>query len=120
MPEAAAAGVKMVAGDDFGTPIMPHGDYAAELAFYVKQLGIPALDVIRWATGNGAELMGLGDDLGRIEAGRLADVVVVDGDPLQDITCLAEAGNVLAVLKGGKVVKDLLGRSSSPLAHTAR
>ena len=115
MPEAAAAGVKMVVGDDFGTPIMPHGDYNAELELYVKQLGIPALDVIRWATGNGAELMGLGDDAGRIEAGRLADVVVVDGDPLQDITRLSDPANVLAVLKGGEVMKDILVESASPL-----
>jgi imidazolonepropionase-like amidohydrolase len=116
MPEAAAAGVKMVVGDDFGTPIMPHGDYAAELIFYVKELGIPALDVIRWATVNGAELMGLGDELGRIEVGRLADIAVVDGDPLQDITCLADSANVLAVLKGGEVVKDGLVETVSPLS----
>jgi imidazolonepropionase-like amidohydrolase len=114
MPEAAAAGVKMVVGDDFGTPIMPHGDYGAELVFYVKQLGIPALDVIRWATGNGAELMGLGDELGRIEAGRLADLVVLDGDPLQDITCLEGSANVLAVLKGGELVKDCLVETLNP------
>ncbi|HJO25414.1 MAG: amidohydrolase family protein [Myxococcota bacterium] len=119
MPDAVAAGVKMVVGDDFGTPIMPHGDYAAELVFYVKQLGISPLEVIRWATSNGAELMGHGGDLGRIEAGRLADVVVLDGDPLQDITCLADPANVLAVLKGGEVVKDLLGEPQSPLAVRA-
>ena len=57
IPEAARAGVKMVVGDGYGTPIMPHGDYGAELELYIKQLGIPALDVIRWATKNGAELM---------------------------------------------------------------
>ncbi len=116
MVDAAAAGVKMVVGDDYGVPIMPHGDYGAELVFYVKQLGIPALDVIRWAAGNGAELMGLGDEAGRIEVGRLADLVVVSGDPLQDITCLADAANVLAVLKGGEVMKDRLVASASGLA----
>ncbi len=109
MPEAAAAGVRMVVGDDFGTPLMPHGDYASELEFYVKQLGIPAQEVIRWATRNGAELMGMGGEAGSIEPGRLADLLVVDGDPLGDITCLKDAKNLLAILKGGSFVKDALG-----------
>jgi imidazolonepropionase-like amidohydrolase len=108
VPEAAAAGVKLVVGDDFGTPVMPHGDYGSELEIYVKQLGIPALDVIRWATVNGAELMGLGDQGGSVEAGRLADLVVVQGDPLHDITCLKDPANVLAVLKDGRFLKDRL------------
>ena len=103
-------------GDDSGTPILPHGDYGAELTFYVKQLGIPAMDVIRWSAGNGYALLGLGDAGGRIEPGRLADVVVVDGDPLQDITCLEGESRVLAVLKGGEVLKDRLAPSGSPLA----
>jgi imidazolonepropionase-like amidohydrolase len=109
MPEAAAAGVKLVVGDDFGTPLMPHGDYASELEFYVKQLGIPAQQVIQWATRNGAELIGMGAELGTVEPGKLADLLVVDGDPLRDITCLKDARNVRAILKDGAFVKDGLG-----------
>ncbi len=112
MPEAARAGVPMVVGDDFGTPIMPHGDYAAELELYVKRLGIAPLDVIRWATRNGAELMGLGTETGTIEAGKLADLVVVDGDPLVDIGCLAERENLKAILLGGRFVQDRLAERS--------
>lgn len=108
LPEAAAAGVKLVIGDDFGTPVMPHGDYASELEFYVKQLGIGAQEVIRWATQNGAELLGMKDELGSVEEGKLADLVVVRGDPLADITCLKDPSNVQAVLKDGAFVKDRL------------
>jgi imidazolonepropionase-like amidohydrolase len=108
MVEAAKAGVKMVVGDDFGTPIMPHGDYAAELELYVKRLGIAPVDVIGWATRNGAELMGLGGEAGTIEAGRLADLVIVDGDPLVDIGCLADQANLRAILLGGEWVKNHL------------
>ena len=108
MPEAARAGVKMVIGDDFGTPIMPHGDYIPELELYVKRLGIPPLDVLRWATRNGAELMGLGDEAGLIETGRLADLVIVRGDPLVDIACLADRSNLKAILLGGQWIKNEL------------
>jgi imidazolonepropionase-like amidohydrolase len=111
LPEAVAAGVKLVVGDDFGTPVMPHGDYASELEIYVKQLGIAPLDVIRWATVNGAAVMGMGDELGSVEEGRLADLVVVKGDPLHDITCLKDPANVQAVLKGGVFVKDRLAQA---------
>jgi len=111
VPEAAQAGVKLVVGDDYGTPIMPHGDYGAELELYVKELGIPALDVIRWATKNGAELMDMGDELGTVEEGKLADLIIVAGDPGRDISCLRYPDNVLAVLKGGDWVKNELARS---------
>jgi imidazolonepropionase-like amidohydrolase len=108
MPEAARAGVKMLVGDDFGTPIMPHGDYIPELELYVKKLGMPPLDVLRWATKNGAEAMGLGEETGTVEAGKLADLVIVDGDPLVDIACLAPRENLKAVLLGGSWIKDEL------------
>lgn len=108
MVTAAKAGVKMVVGDDFGTPIMPHGDYIAEFELYVKRLGLSPLEVIGWATRNGAELMGLGEEAGIIEAGRLADLVIVDGDPLVDIGCLAKQDNLRAILLGGRWIKNLL------------
>ncbi len=108
MPEAARAGVRMVVGDDYGTPIMPHGDYAPELELYVKKLGIPPLDVIRWATKNGSELMQTPEDTGTIEAGKLADLLVVDGDPLVDISCLGDKDNLKAILLGGRFEKNEL------------
>ena len=72
---------------------------------YVKQLGVPASDVLGWATANGAVAMGLGEELGRITEGRLADLVVVDGDPLSDIGALR---NPVAVMKAGRLVVDQL------------
>jgi len=104
MPEAARAGIPMVIGDDFGTPPMPHGDYAPEITFYVKQLGIAPLDVIRWATVNGYAAMGLGDEGGTIEQGRLADLLVIDGDPSADITCLGDRSRLDLVMKDGDLV----------------
>lgn len=101
LPEVDAAGVKLVCGDDFGTVFLQHGEYASELVFYVKEVGIPPKDVLRWATRNGADLFANGDEFGAVEEGKLADLLVVDGDPLSDIACLEDATKLHAVLKGG-------------------
>jgi imidazolonepropionase-like amidohydrolase len=106
LPQANAAGVKLLIGDDYGARGLPHGRYAEELALYVNEIGIPALDVIRWATKHGAEAMGMGSQTGTLEAGKLADLLVVDGDPLADITVLQDHARLLAIFKGGVAVKD--------------
>ncbi len=105
LPKANAAGVKFVIGDDFGTAAMPHGDYAKELEAYTNGVGISPLDVIRWATINGAELLGMKNDLGTIEPGKLADLLVVNGDPSSDITVLQDRANLHVIMKGGKFVE---------------
>jgi len=106
LPVAARAGVKLVLGDDYGAVGFPHGIYGEELEFYVKVAGMDALDVIRWATVNGAELMGRGHELGRVAAGMLADLLVVDGDPVADISVLRDGSRIAAIMKDGSFVKD--------------
>jgi imidazolonepropionase-like amidohydrolase len=108
LPAANAAGVKLLCGDDYGAIGLPHGRYADELEFYVKEAGIPPLDVLRWATRHGAELMGRAHELGAVREGFLADLVVVDGDPLADIALLQDPARLLAVMKGGTPAKDEL------------
>lgn len=107
LPKAAAAGVKLVPGDDYGFGALSHGDYAHELACYVEQVGISPLDVIKWATKYGGELTGL-DNVGTIAPGMLADMVIVDGDPSEDINVLADISRIVTVIKGGKVVSGQL------------
>jgi imidazolonepropionase-like amidohydrolase len=114
LPKANDAGVKLLCGDDYGALSLPHGRYADELEFYAKEAGIPPLDVIRWATQNGAELMGRSHELGSIRSGYLADVLVVDGDPLSDLSILQEEGRLLAIMKGGTFVKDVLTPFGAP------
>lgn len=103
IPKAQAAGVRFVLGDDYGAIGFPHGMYGAELRLYTEHAGVTPLDVLRWATRNGAELARRGDDLGRIEPGRLADLLILDGDPTTDIGVLADRPP-RAVLKGGELV----------------
>ena len=109
LPEAEAAGVRIVLGDDYGTVLMPHGTYAEELEFYVKKMGFAPLAVLRWATRNGAALAGPRHEAGAVEAGCIADLLVVDGDPSVDVAVLGDERRLLAVLKGGAFVKDALG-----------
>ncbi|MDE2619726.1 MAG: amidohydrolase family protein [Sphingomonadales bacterium] len=98
--DAYAAGVKIAFGTDtFG--LSRHGENAQEFALMVAA-GMRPIDAIRSATGVAAELLG-SQDVGRVEAGRYADIVAVDGDPLQDVRLLEK---IPFVMKGGVVVKQ--------------
>jgi imidazolonepropionase-like amidohydrolase len=113
LPLANKAGVKLLLGDDFGGGVvLPHGPYADELDFYVNMVGIPTLDILRWATRNGAQLMGGDDELGEIKPGMIADLLIIDGDPVADIRVLQDKDNILAILKGGQFEKNQLDRLS--------
>jgi imidazolonepropionase-like amidohydrolase len=108
LPKANAAGMRLVLGDDYGAVFFPHGHYGEELTYYVEQIGIPAIDVIRWATKHGSELMGRGHELGTVAVGKLADLLVVDGNPVEEIAVLEDTARLLAVMKGGRLVTDHL------------
>ena len=98
-----AAGGRLGMGGDYGFAWTPHGTYAKELSFFVNYVGFGPLDVIRCATRNGAEILGRQHELGTLEAGKLADVLVVDGDVLGDIRILEDRSTFIAVLQGGVV-----------------
>ena len=105
--QALAAGVKMALGSD----IRPLKDAALlELGLWVKA-GATPWQALQAATRHAAELCGVGEDLGTIEAGKLADLIVVAADPLDDITNLRR---LLLVLKAGRIVSDKRGGSPRP------
>ena len=98
------AGVKIAMGTDMGfEPDM--GSNASELEIYVK-LGMKPMDAILTATRNAAQALKQEKDLGTIEAGKLADLIAVDGDPLKNIRCLQEKKNIKIVMKEGRVYAD--------------
>ncbi|MEN3976434.1 amidohydrolase family protein [Emcibacter sp. SYSU 3D8] len=107
LPRAIEAGVRLVPGDDYGAAELPHGSYARELSCYTDYAGIDALEVIRWATRNGGAMTGIAD-LGTIAPGKLADMVIVDGDPSMDIALLSRPERLVAVIKDGVVVSGHL------------
>jgi imidazolonepropionase-like amidohydrolase len=97
------AGGRLGLGGDFGFAWNPHGDYARELTFFVKYVGFSTSEVIKCATKNGAEILGRGHEIGTLEAGKLADVLIVDGDVLADISLLEKRDRFVAVIQGGIV-----------------
>jgi len=103
---AYAGGVKLVLGTDAGTPFNRHGNNARELALMVK-LGVDPLDALRAGTRNGADLLDRLDTVGSIEVGKAADVVLVQGDVVADITRLCEPNHIRMVVQGGRVVHKI-------------
>jgi imidazolonepropionase-like amidohydrolase len=98
------AGIKIAMGTDMG--FEPHfGTNAWELEIYVG-LGMTPMHALQTATRNAAEAIKLGRDLGTIEAGKLADIVAVNGDPLADIRVLQDKKRIHLVMKEGKVYAD--------------
>jgi imidazolonepropionase-like amidohydrolase len=97
------AGGRLGMGGDYGFAWNPHGTYAKELTFFVRHVGLTPLEVLTCATKSGAEIMGRGHEIGTLEAGKLADVLVVDGDALADISLLEDRTRFLAVMQGGLV-----------------
>lgn len=110
---AVRSGMKIAAGTDAGTPYNPHDDLAAELALMVE-LGLSPMEAVVAATRNAAENMDVLHAVGTVEIGKRADLVLVDGDPTEDITAVAR---VALVAKDGVVVRDDL--AAEPLRNTA-
>jgi imidazolonepropionase-like amidohydrolase len=102
--KAAKAGVRIAMGTDAGTPFNPHGRNAQELRRMV-QLGLTPMQAIQAATSSAAALLELDQEIGTIEQGKLADLILVDGNPLDDIAFLEDSSRVQRVVQGGKTVK---------------
>jgi len=101
--KALEAGVKIAMGTDAATPFNYHGKNALELELMVNA-GMTNKQAVLATTRMGAELMGLLDKIGTIEEGKLADIIVVAGDPLADVKVLQPVENIKLVMKAGALV----------------
>ncbi|MDA0591200.1 MAG: amidohydrolase family protein [Planctomycetota bacterium] len=97
------AGGRLGMGGDYGFAWNPHGDYAKELSFFVDFVGLKPLDVLKCATQTGAEILGRADELGTLEAGKLADILIVEGDVASDVAILQDRSKFVAVMQSGVV-----------------
>jgi imidazolonepropionase-like amidohydrolase len=106
---AVRSGMKIAAGTDAGTPFNPHTFMPQELALMVEY-GLSPMAAIVAATRTAAENLGLSPEIGTLEVGRIADVIVVDGDPSADIGAIA---SVRFVMKDGEVARNDLAAAAS-------
>jgi cytosine/adenosine deaminase-related metal-dependent hydrolase len=101
--KAHRAGVRVLAGSETGFAITPVGEWhARELAMLVQYAGFSPMEAIQAATSQAAWVMKLDGQVGALQEGYLADVIVVDGDPLADITVLGRQGAIVEVIKEGR------------------
>ena len=98
-------GVRVLPGGDYGFAFTPHCQNARDLEFFVKYLGFTPMEAIRSTTLYGGQIMMKGHELGAIKEGYLADLLMVDGDPLANLAILREPQRLLAVMKDGVFAK---------------
>jgi imidazolonepropionase-like amidohydrolase len=106
---AATKGMKIMVGSGVDGSTFPHGTQALEIVALVKQAHMTPAAAIAAATVNNADVLGMAEQVGSLQKGKLADVVAVSGDPLADIT---ELTRVKFVMKGGKVIRNELTLST--------
>jgi imidazolonepropionase-like amidohydrolase len=98
-------GVRVLPGGDYGFAFTPHCQNARDLEFFVRYLGFTPAEAIRSATVYGGQIMMKGNELGQVKEGYLADLLLVDGDPLANVAMLRDPKRILAVMKDGKFAK---------------
>ena len=114
MRELHRRGVRIVPGGDYGLVCTPMGRNARDLELFVNLFGFSPAESLVAATKHGGTMMGRGNELGQLREGWLADLIVVDGDPLDDIAILQDRQRINLVMKDGQIFRDDLsvtGRS---------
>jgi imidazolonepropionase-like amidohydrolase len=97
-------GIRVLPGGDYGFAWAPHGENAKDLEYFVKYLGMTPMETLISATRWGGQIM-MKKDLGEVREGWLADLLLVDGDPLANITLLQDKTKLLAIMKDGEFAK---------------
>ncbi len=98
-------GIRVLIGGDYGFAWTPHGTNAKDIEYFVDLVGMTPMEAIMAATRYGGEIMGMGDELGMIREGYLADLLLVDGDPLSDVRILQDRSRLVMIMQDGKFHK---------------
>jgi len=99
-------GVRILPGGDYGFAWAKHGENAMDLQYLVKYAGMTPMEAIAAATRLGGEIMMQPGELGLVKEGYLADLLLVDGDPLADLGLLLDRSKLLAIMKDGAFHKE--------------
>lgn len=98
-------GIRVLIGGDYGFAWTPQGTNAKDLEYFVDMLGFSPMEAIIAGTKYGGQIMEMGEELGMIKQGYLADMILVDGDPISNIRVLQDANRLLAIMKDGQFHK---------------
>ena len=104
-PELKKRGVRLLPGGDYGFPFNPHGRNARDLELFVRYLGYTPIEALVAATKLGGQIMGMEHELGQIQPGFLADLLLVAEDPSRNVGVLQDKNNLRAIMKDGKFHK---------------
>jgi imidazolonepropionase-like amidohydrolase len=104
--ELRKRGVRILIGGDYGFAQSPQGDNARDLKHFVDLLGFSPSEALQCGTRIGGQVMGLGNELGQIKEGYIADLLLVDGDPLEDLDLVVREKNLHVIVKEGSLYKD--------------
>jgi len=103
-------GIRVLIGGDYGFAWTPQGTNAKDLEYFVDMLGMSPMEAILAGTKLGGQIMSMGNELGQIREGWLADMLLVDGDPLANVRILQDKSRILAIMKDGKFHRAPVGR----------
>ncbi|HEX3631314.1 MAG TPA: amidohydrolase family protein [Casimicrobiaceae bacterium] len=101
MKDLHRRGVRVLPGGDYGFMWNPHGNNARDLVYFTDLLGFTPMEAIVAATRLGGQIMGMPESLGQVRKGFLADLLLVDGDPLADVRILQDRNRLLAIMQNG-------------------
>jgi imidazolonepropionase-like amidohydrolase len=104
--EMRRRGMRVVIGGDYGFTVTPMGQNARDIGHFVKFFGYTPAGALKCATAVGGDLMGMKGELGVVAEGALADLLLVDGDPLQDPSELVGPDRLVMIMKDGKMHRD--------------
>jgi imidazolonepropionase-like amidohydrolase len=115
--ELRRRGVRILIGGDYGFAQSPQGDNARDLKHFVDLLGFSPTEALQCGTRIGGQVMGLGGELGQIREGYIADLLLVNGDPLKDLDLVVHEKNLHVIMKEGALYKD---HSAAQVAEQVR
>lgn len=104
--ELRKRGVRILIGGDYGFAQSPQGDNARDLQHFVNLLGFSPNEALQCGTRIGGQVMGMGNELGQIKEGFIADLLLVDGDPLKNLDLVVHERNLHVIMKEGALYKD--------------
>lgn len=117
--ELRKRGVRILIGGDYGFAQSPQGDNARDLKHFVDLLGFSPNEALQCGTRIGGQVMGMGDELGQIKEGYIADLLLVDGDPLKNLDLVVHEKNLHVIMKEGSLYKDCSAASTLERATVA-